>query len=130
MSDGQYHFQDIHSVSCTEDGQHLLLNVTGAAGVCGITIPEKIVGRVCMYLLEMSAEARRRSKEKTIQSSKIREIMVMKHHDPEQAILAITIHTGAAPIAFDLDEKQLVEFARGILETRGLLPVQTPERRQ
>jgi hypothetical protein len=130
LTEIQYHFEGVHSASSSEDGQHILLSVSGDAGVCGISIPAKTIGPICSTLLEANAEARKRSGDKTIQASAIRSMKVLNHPDPDQAILAITIHTGAAPVAFSLPQATLVNFARGVLERRGLLPIELPSRPQ
>lgn len=126
MPEAIYHFEDIHSASSSEDGQNIILNVTGADGISGISIPAKTIPRVCIAILEANAEAKRRSGDKTIQASELRAMQVLKHPDPDKAVLAITIHTGAAPLAFALPETQLVNFARGVLERRGLIKVDRP----
>jgi hypothetical protein len=116
---GEYHFQDIESASVTEDGQNIILNVTNPSGKCGVLIPEKSIGRVCGILLEASSRARKITGDKTIQASEMQAFGLLKHPDPEKAIVTVTLHTGAAPLALTTTRKQLIQLARGILETEG-----------
>jgi len=130
MVTAEYHFEGVHSATCSEDGQVIVVNVTGADGRCALAIPAKAIPQACVTLLEANAEALRRTGDPTIQASEIRAMEVRQHPDPDRAILAITIHTGAAPVSFSLPEKMLVNFARGVLERRGLLAVDRPSKTQ
>jgi hypothetical protein len=117
----EYHFEGVQSAQCTDDGQVIILNTIGPDGTCSLAVPAKAVPHVCLMLLAANADARRRTSDRAIQASEIRAMEVLPHPQSEKAILAITIHSGAAPVGFCLDEKMLVNFARGILERRGLL---------
>lgn len=126
-----YHFETIHSAKSTDDGKHIVLHVTGATGICGISIAAKDVPRGCAMLFQASAEARRKSRDDTIQAVSINGIkLISPRGSTDQVVLAITVETGAAPIAFQLSEKSLVDFALGILQTKGLLNEDRPSKRQ
>lgn len=118
---GEYHFQDIESASVTEDGQKIILNVSSPEGKCGVLIPEKTIGRIVGMLLEASARARKVTGDKTMQVNEMQAFGLLRHPDPEKTILTVTLHTGAAPLALTTTRKQLIQLARGILETEGLI---------
>lgn len=130
MTTENYQFESIHSATSSIDGEHVILSVTGAGGVCGLSLPAKTIPHACAAMLEANAEARRRTGDKTIQASELRAMNVLEHPDPSKVVLAITIHTGAAPIGFALSETLLVAFAQGVLERRGLLPTERPRTHQ
>jgi hypothetical protein len=130
MAPTEYHFEGVHSAASSEDGEFVVLNVTGADGMCGLAVPAKTIPRVCLALLEADAEARRRTGDKTIQSSEIRSMEVLSHPQADKVILAITVHSGAAPVGFSLPESTLVNFALGVLEKRGLLTTERSSKLQ
>lgn len=131
MTVAAYHFERIHSAASSEDGENVILNVTGAdGGICGISLPTKTIPHVCMTILEANSEALRRTGSKIMQSTEIKGLKILKHPDPNKAVVAITIHSGAAPMAFDLPRTLLADFARGVLEGQGLLKVDIPSKPQ
>jgi hypothetical protein len=129
MEETLYHFENLHAAGPTPDGQHVVLQVTGAAGIVGLSLPAEHMARAVGMLLEATAAARAISGSDTIQAVEIKKLGVLQPPGGS-AVLAVTVHEDAPPIAFRLSRQQLVDFARGILETEGVLPGAPPGLRQ
>jgi hypothetical protein len=130
MADIAYHFRTVTAASPTDDGQSIVLTVEGAAGECGISIPTETAGRAALLILEASAGARQISGNRTLQAVGLKEICLFDHPDRSKVVLAITIHSGAAPLSFELRRSDFQDFALGVLQTMGILDAKPGGRAQ
>ncbi len=120
--DVDFHFENIHAASFSEDGKHLILQVTGATGISGISIPASEVPRIVAMLMSVAGQAMKVSGDKMLRSMAIRQIKVLRTKKSDKEFLSVSLGTDTPPLVLDMSEKQLVDFARGILEMKGLIP--------
>jgi hypothetical protein len=121
LSEQVFHFQSVHSSAASEDGSLVLLSVDGAKGVCGLAIPAEEAPRAIMLILEAMSKARLNSgaNARVLRTVAIREIKILEAPSYDRMLLEIAVDSKAPGLIFDIPQTQLLEFARGILETTG-----------
>lgn len=123
MPDGVYHFEGVHAVAASEDGKHIILDVVGASGTAGLSLPAADAPRIVAMIVGAASAARERHQGKgNIRAMEAREIRVHGlHSDKAMQLLEIVVETGAPGLVFHLPDGALVRFAKGILEAEGVL---------
>lgn len=124
--DAIYHFENVHNFAASEDGNHVIMNVDGAPGICGIRLPTSEIPRMAALALAASAIANVKREDRSFRSMAIQAIQIIEPPNTDKSHLAITLEAGAPPLVLNLDRAALLNFARSVLETAGLIKSNTP----
>lgn len=121
--------RDIDPASTNPDGTMVQLTFETTSGLCRLHVPLKMVGRVAAEMFSGSMAAKQVSKEKGFQAINLHGLKVLEYPGQNPVLLA-DIHSGGAPLALSLPKQALIDLARSVLETEGLLPVESSGRTQ
>jgi hypothetical protein len=119
-----YHFRDVHSVTTSEDGVHIILNVTGAGGIFGLSIERVKIPAVVGMLLSASAGAEKIAKTKTTEALTAGGLQVLEEPNSDRVMLGVHLPGGILPVR--LQREDLLEFAHQLLQSAGELPFDRP----
>ena len=125
-SSADYVCQTIDSGAPTVDGVHVVLNATTETGSVRLMLPTRELPRIFVLmfgLLRDAQEAQNRSNNapQSLPSFEVRELNVIEIPDPSMAFLEVILQSDAPGLMLRLSQKQLVDFATGFLQTKGLL---------
>lgn len=126
----EFEFESISGVAVEDDGKHIVIHAGDDKRSVSLRLPAIDAMRIIGLLAQAASEAMAQSRSKGYRAIHARGLALRDDPNSQQVQLLVRLQDETAPLAIQLPRTTLLGFAKGLLESRGLLPVGKPDRTQ